>query len=296
MMKMIGFILGLAVLVSCGSSDPDTPAPPEYLPGRALKVMTYNIVQTFHNRGETDPHNWNKGRKERVVRLLETYPCDLLCMQEDDKKQGEDVCEALGLTRAGVSRSDGTVNGGGEFCALYYDPEVFFVRRTGHFYFSETPMVPSMSWDATYTTMCNWFCLKDKKSNADIYLFNTHLFYGGTGETRMKSVAMLEKYIASIAGGNPVILTGDMNATPENEAIAAIRGFLSDAWDKASLRKGPAGSFNGFNPNYDLDKYKFDYIFVNNRFEVGSHTIIPDKVDGYFPSDHLPVLCEMTLK
>lgn len=293
---MIGLILGLIALVSCSENGSDNPEPPEYIPGRTLKVMTYNIVQTFHNSGEDDPHNWNKGRRERVIRLLETYPCDLLCLQEDDKKQGEDVCAALGLKRAGVSRSDGTENGGGEFCGLYYDPEEFFVRRTGHFYFSETPMVPSMSWDATYTTMCNWFCLKDKKDDVDFYLFNTHLFYGGTGQTRMKSVEMLEKYISTIAGNNPVILTGDMNATPETETISAFRMFMSDAWDKAPLRSGPAGSYNAFRLDYDLDKYKFDYIFVNSRVDVKSHRIISDTVDGYFPSDHFPVLCEITLK
>ena len=294
---MLGLMLGLIVLVSCSENKgTDTSESSQSASRRTLKVMTYNIVQTFHNDGEDDPHNWNKGRRERVIRLLETYPCDLLCLQEDDKKQGEDICSALGLKRAGVSRSDGTENGGGEFCGLYYDPEVFFVRRTGHFYFSETPMTPSMSWDATYTTMCNWFSLKDKKDNVDFYLFNTHLFYGGTGQTRMKSVEMLEKYISTIAGDSPVILTGDMNATPESETISALRMFLSDAWDKAPLRNGPAGSYNAFQPDYDLDKYKFDYIFINNRVDVKSHRIIPDKVDGYFPSDHFPVLCEITLK
>ena len=71
-MKMIGLMFGLVVLVACSGKGPDGPEPPEYTPGRPLKVMTYNIVQTFHNSGEDDPHNWNKGRRERVVRLLET--------------------------------------------------------------------------------------------------------------------------------------------------------------------------------------------------------------------------------
>ncbi len=60
---------------------------------------------------------------------------------------------------------------------------------------------------------------------------------------------------------------------------------------------GPSGSFNGFKYNEPVTRL-IDYIFVDNsgRFKIKKYVILSDSINLRFPSDHFPVLVEMTLK
>ncbi|MGI5925191.1 MAG: hypothetical protein ACOX9E_14690 [Lentisphaeria bacterium] len=42
-------------------------------------------------------------------------------------------------------------------------------------------------------------------------------------------------------------------------------------------------------------KREIDYIFVSEGIRVHSHRTIDDTDDGLCPSDHFPVMCEVTL-
>ena len=44
----------------------------------------------------------------------------------------------------------------------------------------------------------------------------------------------------------PVILTGDLNLTPETDAIQTLKDSLVDAFEVAPVRLGPASTFTGF--------------------------------------------------
>ena len=43
----------------------------------------------------------------------------------------------------------------------------------------------------------------------------------------------------------------------------------------------------------DLPGFVLDHIFVNGQVEVLTHGIDVAKVDGQYPSDHFPVVCDL---
>lgn len=87
------------------------------------------------------------------------------------------------------------------------------------------------------------------------------------------------------------ILTGDMNAWPDQSSIAQINKYFYDSWDVAAS-KGKAIAFSG---NYgETKKGRIDYIFYSkgaSHLSVKSSQVYDTRSSGgVMPSDHRPVL------
>lgn len=180
-------------------------------------------------------------------------------------------------------------------CATYYKTALFEVLDKGVFWFSETPDVPSIGWDANDRRICQWTKFKVKGTGKVFYFFNLH-FYWRLQVAKAESGPLLVKKIKAIAGDAPVICTGDFNSTAETPQIKAVKALLFDAYDNAKTpRQGiagtafPGGVFRG-EPHA-----RIDYIFVTRNFQVEDYQSIPDVYNGdHHPSDHIPVTSLLT--
>jgi endonuclease/exonuclease/phosphatase family metal-dependent hydrolase len=89
------------------------------------------------------------------------------------------------------------------------------------------------------------------------------------------------------------IITGDMNAWPDQSSIVEYRKTYYDSWDVAEA-KGTATGISGITPFGATKKGRIDYIFFSknapNLVVLSSKT--PDTRDssGVMPSDHRPVV------
>ncbi len=255
----------------------------------SLNVMTYNI--RYNNAG--DSINAWPNRKEWVKSLVMFYDTDILCIQEGLSDQVDYLQTATGFAVEGVGRDDGKK--AGEFTAIYYNPKRFVKRVSGHFWLSETPEIPSKGWDAAIVRICTWIRLYDKVRKQEFFVFNTHYDHLGA-VARVRSSELIQKQIPLIAGDFPVILTGDLNVTPETESVGTLKTFLSDAREVSQEPPyGPEGSFNGFNFTAPL-KERIDYIFTSKQLKVLKYGILSDSKDQRFPSDHLPVLARLRIE
>jgi endonuclease/exonuclease/phosphatase family metal-dependent hydrolase len=89
------------------------------------------------------------------------------------------------------------------------------------------------------------------------------------------------------------ILTGDMNAWPDQTSIAELNKTYADSWTVATA-KGTAYQFAGLSPNGATKKGRIDYIYYSKT--AGNLTVLSSQVydtrdsSSYMPSDHRPVL------
>ncbi len=87
------------------------------------------------------------------------------------------------------------------------------------------------------------------------------------------------------------ILTGDMNAWPDQSAIAEINKYFYDTWDIAAA-KGKAYAFSG--NSGETKKGRIDYVFYSKgspHLSVKSSQVYDTRSSsGVMPSDHRPVL------
>lgn len=255
-------------------------------PVNYINVISYNI--RYNNTG--DKENAWPNRKENVKALVKFHDADILCVQEALSLQVDELLENSNYDMVGAGRDDG--KRAGEFSAIYFDKTRFEKRDGGTFWLSETPGRPSKGWDAALNRVCSWVKLYDRWNKKEFIVFNTHYDHIGV-QARIESAKLIKKKIQEIAPKLPVVLTGDLNVTPETEAIATIKSFLTDA-KEATLEPayGPTGTFNAFKFDSPL-KDKIDYIFINKGFKVQKFGVLSDSKDLRYPSDHLPIIARL---
>lgn len=140
-----------------------------------------------------------------------------------------------------------------------------------------------------------WGKLKDRSTGAVLHVFNTHFDHVGVVARRESARVLLEK-VAEIAGADaPAVVTGDLNTMPDAEPYRLLTGegaFADALAASASPHHGPTGSRNGFEAI--APGRRIDFVLVRPTVRVLRHGILSDTFDGRFPSDHLPVLAEIT--
>ena len=255
-----------------------------------ITVMTYNIK--YDNVDDTI-NNWND-RKADMVELLKHYEPGIIGMQEVLHHQLTYLDDNLPTYRSvGVGREDGKEKG--EYSPILYDATKYRLVQSETFWLSETPEKISVGWDAALERICTYALFEDIKSGKQFWFFNTHFDHIGT-IAREKSVELIVSKIKMLnTKAYPVVLTGDLNLTPDQKPIQYLQKELIDG--KKITQKafyGPSGTFSGFDPNKILDN-RIDYIFVKNAF-VESYNHIDDRMENNkHISDHLPVLMKLIL-
>ena len=254
--------------------------------GSPINIITYNIR---YNNPDDGVNAW-PNRAQNVKALVKFHDADLLCVQEALPEQFDALLKNSNFDVVGVGREDGKRKG--EFAAIYFDKDRFTKKDGGTFWLSETPDVPSKGWDAALNRVCSWVRLYDQLNKKEFLVFNTHYDHKGV-KARIESAKLIKQKIQQIAPALPVVFTGDLNVTPETEAISTIKSFLTDAKEiSRETPYGPNGTFNDFDFNSDLPN-RIDYIFVNKGFKVQKFAVLTDSKDKRYFSDHLPVFARL---
>ena len=256
-----------------------------------ISFMTYNVRYGLADDGK---NSWEY-RKEFLASQINFYNPDIFGIQEGLPFQVEYIISQLPKhSFIGKSR-DG--KGKGEYSAIFYNHDKFEVLKQHTFWLSSTPDKVSKGWDAAYPRICTYGLFKDKQTNKEFWVINTHLDHIGI-KAREQSVLFILKKIKQINTENyPLIFMGDLNAEPESKPISILRSGMNDS-KEISIEKpfGPSGTFNAFNFDKAVTK-RIDYIFIskNNTIKVNKYAVLSDSEDLKYPSDHLPVYVELTL-
>ena len=257
-----------------------------------INILTYNIRYDNPKDGK---NRWEL-RKENLVQQILFYEPTVLGVQEALNHQVkflEKSCTAYDYV--GVGRDDGKEKG--EYAALFYKRNHLNLLKSGHFWLSETPNIPSKSWDAALPRICTYALFEHKESNKRFWVFNTHFDHRGV-QARVYSAQLIIKKIQSLNENNdPVVLMGDFNLLPDSEPVKVIKNKLKDSFEIVKQVKfGPIGTFNGFQIDHPLDR-RIDYIFVSeDNVIVEKYAVLSEIIDQKFLSDHLPVYTELDLK
>jgi endonuclease/exonuclease/phosphatase family metal-dependent hydrolase len=113
-----------------------------------------------------------------------------------------------------------------------------------------------------------------------IRVFNTHLDYRADPAVRRRQVDEMVAAIARVT--EPLIVFGDLNATPDAPELAPLLARLRDTWQVDS---GP-----GYTYPADQPSKRIDYVLVSRDFRVAAaHVPASDA------SDHRPVVVDLVL-
>lgn len=251
-----------------------------------IKVMSYNIRRSKSLLRELpNKHSWFK-RRTGLVSQIQNYSPDVFGLQEAmpaqvkyiEKKLSRYACVSLG--RDGKNT--------GEACAIFYKPERFEVLFYDTFWLSETPYLPSKYQNATCKRICTYIKAKDKITYNTFLFLNTHLDNRSKEAREFGATKMLEIIDTC---NNPVILSGDFNDTEQSDVYKLFRAILNDA-AKIVADSVTRGTFHGFTGK--AEPCPIDFIFASKEFSVDRYSVIAERGEKGWFSDHFPIIAELS--
>lgn len=276
MKKLIIFVSLLFLAMAYGKAEDK----------EVLKIATFNLRMDTPSDGE---NAWFH-RKDMVNDLIRFYGFDLFGTQEGFTHQLNDILRLSDYRFIGVGRDDG--KDAGEHCAIFYRSDRFKVLDQGDFWLSEHPEKPGRGWDGTCCNrICTWGKFEDLKNHKQFYFFNVHYEYEGDVARRESSNLMISR-IKSIAGNQPVFLTGDFNAFPTEEPIRILNdsGFLNDSYKITKEAPfGPVCTYHGYDSTIKTEE-RLDYIWVTDSIQIDKYGVLTNTLYGHTPSDHFPMM------
>jgi len=254
----------------------------------SLNVMTFNI--RYDNPGDGD-NRWEY-RRELIGQTILFHGISLCGIQEALDHQIKELKGLLpGWAYIGVGRDDGKSSG--EFSPIFYDTVRFKLLEHETFWLSTSPEEPSKGWDAALPRIVTWGKFKDKISSRTFFVFNTHFDHLGQ-QARRESAKLIGEKVKDIAGEQPALIMGDINATPEEEPVQILMGQFRDCKALSKLPHfGPESTYNGFG-TAEKENMCIDYIFMKNKaWRVLRHATLSQTWAGRFASDHHAVMVEL---
>jgi endonuclease/exonuclease/phosphatase family metal-dependent hydrolase len=158
----------------------------------------------------------------------------------------------------------------------------------GHVILSTYPLESTMFYDMSWDRVAA--AARITVNGRTISLVVTHLDPESYSR-RLTQAQQVTGWAAAVPENR--ILTGDMNAWPDQSSIAEYDKNYNDSWAVAESA-GKAVAFSGLNPSGATKNGRIDYIFYSkkstNLVVLGSQVYDTRDSRGVMPSDHRPVL------
>ena len=251
-----------------------------------LKVMSYNIRMGVAKDGT---NSWEYRYPATAMMLKDQMP-DVFGVQEAFNFQIKFIEENFtDYDSFGVGRDNGKSEG--EFMSIFWNKKTVKMIKGGTFWLSETPEKPSKGWDAACKRTATWALMKDKNTGKLFYFVNTHLDHKGA-EARRKGLELIVSRIDEInPKGYPMILTGDFNIKPDNEALVGLEQRMQSARKIAPKTDNNATFNNWGKAKSDM---VIDYIYVSGFSACPEYHTIMEKYGTWkYVSDHYPIYAKL---
>jgi endonuclease/exonuclease/phosphatase family metal-dependent hydrolase len=127
------------------------------------------------------------------------------------------------------------------------------------------------------------------RQRSPVHVVDTH--FSLESAARLSNAQETVAFVNRVAGSEPVVLMGDLNAEPSSPEIRYLieEGGFVDVWDVA--RPADRGfTYASFNP-----VRRIDFILVRNvpLDRVEARLVGTLRTDGVFPSDHLGIVADL---
>jgi endonuclease/exonuclease/phosphatase family metal-dependent hydrolase len=315
-LKICSFILVAIVLVNCNSknvnnqvvNETDQKSTIETTTNRATTSGVFNIM-TYNLRFDSPSDGINRwpNRKNKIANLILRHNPDLMGFQEDSYIHVTDLDALLTDYKwIGYGAING-VNGNDSEDAIdhlnsiFYNTQRLNLLEQGVFWYADDTSIPDATWSEGYYRTCVWAKFKERQSDHIFYHFNTHLQHKEDEDIRLIQAQLLLSKIHEITQGDfPLTLTGDFNTIPSSVTYSLLSDNSSqvpliDTKNNSALEhEGTDATFFGFDAKNENGK-EIDFIFQFQFKNVLFHKTINDYNDWFYPSDHCPVLTQISL-
>ena len=257
-----------------------------------MKVMNFNVradnILDIRNR-------WRR-RSELVYEVINKYDCDIVGLQEVTDRMYLDLSKQISSYHIiGKGRTKRYFNERNNLLIK----EDYKLLQEETFWLSKTPTkIGSSVWYSMFPRICTTAVIQ-LDNNLKVRIYNTHLDCL-LPSARAYGLRKIGEYVEKCYQQEklPCILMGDFNATPESKLIQqftsgnysdrrfiAVQDIKKEIYNEATM-----GHFRGKTSGLHID-----YIFVSEEFKIKDVEIIKYHKNNKYPSDHYPILADISL-
>ena len=244
-------------------------------PGQ-IKVMTFNIRGNNDNDGAFN--HWAV-RADAVRMMFQVQKPDLVGFQEITDTQWGWVGAILPKDGYEVV---GTID---KKNAIFYNPQRLEVERSGVFWLTKTPDMPSNASDG-YERYVYWASVKILATGQRFFYMNTH--FALTTDARSLGMSVIKQRLPLLNTENlPVVSTGDFNTHSTDNVFSYFKETMSCTRDIAPITDG-IKTYNAW--GNEAKAYQCDHIWISNTLSSPEYRTVTVPYDGHtYVSDHYPV-------
>ena len=292
-MRWFGLIVCFASLITTAVAE--EPSKKAQSPSAAssdtdLTVVSFNILVDFGSSKEVP--RWPE-RRELCVQLLKDAHAQLIGLQEPSPGQMKWLAEQLPAYEVVLYRRSPTDKGYPD-AALLYERERFEEKERGHWWLSPTPEKVSTGFGNTLPRLVVWAQLRDKLTDKELIVFNTHFDNTMPSQARMAELCsrQFEKFTPR---GLPMLFLGDFNTDQKRGDYARL---TSGGWRDAYIASDQA-SDDGRDDRVatHLGGTRIDHIFYHG---ASLTPVAWQRLESPDParllSDHYPILARFHWK
>lgn len=273
-----------------------------------IRVCTYNAFLYDGDDSNFTPEHQTELRIPRVIQAIQEMNPDILAVQGCFEKQLAPVI--LALSNEYSFYGDKLHSGNAEINGFFYKRDRFVAikKETARTMHDEELATECEVFYHTYSKIQ----FKDLKTSKIFDVFNTHLSFSKP-DLRQRQATQVS---ALLSKDVPTIFCGSFNTFPNNpqhpyplydgDHILSIfkKAHVDNASEMALL--GNIGSLGTFTNDHNAPipapfegagspGVNLDHIFLNSHFTVLKRAVNPIKVDGFYPSEHQPVLVDLLI-
>ncbi len=252
----------------------------------SLSVMTYNVLYSNSDVGI-----------QNMITSIKSIDSDIFGCNEIQLNITMQFNAALS-SEYGYIRSEYVNPGNPTYNAIFYKKDKLELLESGTYWLTDTPTVASKYEGGSQQRNCAWGVFKDKESGVSFVYMQTHLEHAYNEYSlsiRGKQAEALKNIANTYYPDLPVIIGGDFNCSNVADVAPLVTDsrFVNSS-DITDKRIGSA-TWAGENSS-TLGTSTLDYIFVTeDLITVSHHEAVDNKIDGTYPSDHIPVLIKVNI-
>lgn len=250
-----------------------------------LRIMTLNMLtDSLYSYGDSR----FSVRIKAIEEMIRVNAPDVIGLQELTDRMLPLMTGILAdYALTGESRGSRINN---EYSAILYRRDRFSLLKEQTYWLSRTPLKKgSRMFGSQFPRICSCAVLKDGSTEETFTVFNTHLDLNFP-RVRHQQAMVLRDLIRSGQSGSFTAVTGDFNDVTGSLTLRLVcEAGLIDTSDPVlgSTLRGRIGSW--------LHKNRpIDHILLSRHISDYKITKIDTPFKGYWPSDHYPLLADLT--
>ncbi|MDP9379666.1 MAG: endonuclease/exonuclease/phosphatase family protein [Chloroflexota bacterium] len=248
-----------------------------------LKVMSFNIRGSTYK--EDGANQW-KYRAGLNVWTIQRHGPDLVGFQELQRGNLRTYQEEMPRYN---------------YPAIFWKPSKLQLLEWGGFWLNPTLDRPVPGWDAVLVRSANWARFGSVGDGATFLHLNTHLDHIGE-RSRLESSRLIIARLSELREDEePLLVTGDFNSSPDSTAYKLFTdfGFRDSYLDAGGENTQTSHAFRGREYVPPHGSGRIDWILTSDGGDLGfqarSGAILHDAKPPLYPSDHYPIVTELTL-